>query len=148
MGSHELGERIVGTGSDGTEIEYYKPGRIQNNDEWMFPARILVAPDGSKTILDPARLSTRLENWLAAKDWNHEQCPHRLFSWATVDIGCDISAIVPTIEAYGMRPGNISEEREITAIGARGSTRTCRNGVPGWTKDLIGHCANRSRCRS
>ncbi len=76
-GRQAIAERIIANGEDGTEIEYFIPAEkdeIRGNAMWMFPARVLVSPDGAKRILNGEELQSRLEDWLKLAQWKREVC--------------------------------------------------------------------------
>lgn len=122
-GRQTLAERVITETQAGSEIEYSIPGpsdEIRGNAKWMFPVRVLVAPDGTKTILNQGDLSTRLDAWLSEAEWTREVCSRWLFTWTAIQVRCDPQAAIESVEAYGMRPGRVAEGEEITLVGVAG----------------------------
>lgn len=120
-GHQALAERIIGTTADGIEVEYFipfDPDEIKGNEKWMFPARMLIAPDGTKTILNEPQMMARLDSWLVEANWSREVCSQWLFTWTAIQIRCDPKAAIEAVETYGMRPGRIAEGERFAPIGA------------------------------
>ncbi|GAB5348581.1 hypothetical protein [Alteriqipengyuania sp. 357] len=130
-GQQGLVERVIGKSEDGIEIEYSIPGpaeEVRGTAMWMFPARIAVAPDGSKALLNEAELSARLADWLASAEWSREVCSRWLFTWTAVQIECNPHAVIEAVEMFGMRPGRIAEGEPVALIGAAGAATLKRTG--------------------
>lgn len=130
-GRQAIAERLVAVTRDGTEVEYtlpYDPEDVRGNERWMFPARIMVAPDGAKTLRNESELVARSEAWLAAMEWPREVCSRWTFSWTAYQIRCDTPAAIEVIESYGMQPGRIGEGQAYALKGARGPVLLARAG--------------------
>jgi len=105
-GSAALTERILTQADEQLEIEYAipgDPGEIRGNAMWMYPARVAIAPDGSKTLLNSAELDARVEQWLAEAQWPREACGRWLFTWTAFQILCDPDDVLAEVEAQEMR---------------------------------------------
>ncbi len=130
-GNQALAERVIAVTPEGTEAEYAilaDPESIRGNERWMFPARIRVAPDGAKTLLNPEELAARNAAWLAEAGWTREACSRWLFTWTAVQVRCDPAAAVEAVEALGMRPGRIAEGEPFALEGALGPVILARSG--------------------
>lgn len=122
-GRQAIAEKIIAVTAEGTELEYSLPfddEDIRGNESWMFPARIRVAADGGKTILNEAELVARSDAWLAEMEWPREVCSRWTFSWAAYQIRCDAPAALEAVESYGMQPGRIAEGQAFALKGALG----------------------------
>lgn len=130
-GRQAIAERVIAASAEGTELEYslpFDPEDVRGNDRWMFPARMRVAPDGAKTILNPDELLARSEAWLAEMEWPREVCSRWTFSWAAYQIRCDTAAAVEAVESYGMQPGRIAAGEPFALRGALGPVVLARAG--------------------
>lgn len=130
-GRQAIAERVIAARPEGTEVEYtlpYDPAKVGGNDRWMFPARIMVAADGSKTLLNEPELLARSEAWLAEMEWPREVCSRWTFSWTAYQIRCDTAAAIEVIEGYGMQPGRVAEGQGFTLEGALGPVVLARAG--------------------
>lgn len=130
-GRQPIAERVIAVGDAGAEVEYalpYDPEEIRGNERWMFPARIMVAPDGGKTLLNAPELLARNAAWLAEAEWTTEVCSRWTFSWTAVQIRCDAEAAIEAIETYGMQPGRIAEGQPFALEGALGPVVLQRSG--------------------
>lgn len=115
-GNTVLAERIIEQLSGAVEIEYSIPGdfsKVRGNAMWMFPARVMVASDGTKTLLNTAELEERVDSWLNEAKWPRELCGQWIFTWTAMQILCDPAAVIDQIEANDMRPGILAEGRVI-----------------------------------
>lgn len=130
-GRQAIAERVIAARPEGSEVEYtlpYDPAKVRGNDRWMFPARIMVAADGSKTVLNEPELLARSEAWLAEMEWPREVCSRWTFSWMAYQIRCDPAAAIEVIEGYGMQPGRIAEGQAFVLKGALGPVVLARAG--------------------
>ena len=110
-GRTAMAERVIETREDGLVIEYSIPGdqdKIRGNAMWMYPARVLVAPDGSKTLLNAGELKERNLAWRESAEWPPEVCGQWIFTWTAIQILCDPRKVIEEIEATDMRPGNLA----------------------------------------
>jgi hypothetical protein len=111
-GRTALTERVIAQSADGTEIEYsipQDPADARGSAIWMYPARVLIGPNGDKRVLNAQELDARVDEWLASVDWTRDACSRWLFTWTAVQIRCDPAAVIEVIEANDMRPGTIAE---------------------------------------
>lgn len=130
-GSQAIAEQVIAVTGDGIEAEYTipdDPEKIRGNERWMFPARIRITADGSKTLLNPDELAARNAAWLAEAQWPREMCSRWLFTWTAVQIRCDPEAAVEAVESYGMHPGRIAEGQPFALKGALGPVVLVRTG--------------------
>jgi hypothetical protein len=130
-GRQAIAERVIAATPEGIEAEYtlpYPAEDVQGNDRWLFPARIKVAPDGGKTLLNEAELAARSAAWLAEMDWPREVCSRWSVSWTAYQIRCDAAAAIETVESYGMQPGRIAEGQPFALKGALGPVVLTRTG--------------------
>lgn len=130
-GRQAIAERVIAATPEGVEAEYalpFDPEEIRGNERWMFPARIRIAADGGKTLLNPDELAARNAAWLAEAKWPREVCSRWLFTWTAVQIRCDPEAAVEAVESYGMRPGRIAEGVPFALKGALGPVVLARGG--------------------
>jgi hypothetical protein len=130
-GRQAIAERVIAATAQGTEVEYALPWDdedIRGNEKWMFPVRLMVAPDGSKTILNAPELLARNAAWLAEAEWTREVCSRWVFSWTAVQIRCDPAAAIEAVDTYGMRPGTIAEGQPFALEGALGPVTLTRAG--------------------
>lgn len=130
-GRQAIAERVIAATPEGVEAEYtlpFDPEEIRGNERWMFPARIRIAADGGKTLLNPDELAARNAAWLAEAKWPREVCSRWLFTWTAVQIRCDPEAAVEAVESYGMRPGRIAEGVPFALKGALGPVVLTRAG--------------------
>lgn len=119
-GNTALSERILETRGDGIVIEYSIPGdfdKVRGNAMWMYPARVLVAADGTKTLLNADELKARNTEWLESAGWPVEVCGEWTFTWTAVQILCDPQEVIKEIEANDMRPGTLVAGEAITVSG-------------------------------
>ncbi len=111
-GRTALTERVIAQSADGTEIDYsipQDPADARGSAIWMYPARVLIGPNGDKRVLNAQELDARVDEWLASADWTRDACSRWLFTWTAVQIRCDPAAVIEVIEANDMRPGTIAE---------------------------------------
>jgi hypothetical protein len=130
-GRQAIAEKVIAATAEGVELEYalpLDPEEILGNERWMFPARIRVAPDGSKTILNSEDLLARNAAWLAEADWTRDVCSRWLFTWTAVQIRCDPEAAIEAVDTYGMQPGPIGEGQPFALEGALGPVVLARSG--------------------
>jgi hypothetical protein len=130
-GRQAIAERVIAATAQGTEVEYALPWDdedIRGNEKWMFPVRLMVAPDGSKTILNAPELLARNAAWLAEAEWTREVCSRWAFTWTAVQIRCDPAAAIEAVDSYGMRPGTIAEGQPFALEGALGPVTLARAG--------------------
>ncbi|MEW4449511.1 hypothetical protein [Qipengyuania sp. JC766] len=134
-GTQSLAEHAIATTAEGLEIEYSIPGdpdEVRGNDMWMYPARVLVRPDGSKRLLNESEIIARRDLWLDEAGWTKEQCGRWLFTWTAVKIECDPQAVLESIEGYGLRPAPLrpGTQFELPEYGISGllEDRGTRNG--------------------
>lgn len=130
-GRQPIAEKVIAASPEGTEVEYslpFDPEEIRGNERWMFPARMRVAPDGTKTILNPEDLLARNAAWLAEADWPREVCSRWGFSWTAYQVRCDVEAAIEAAETYGMQPGRIVEGQPFALDGALGPVVLARAG--------------------
>jgi hypothetical protein len=130
-GREAIAERVLAVTPQGAEIEYslpYDPEDIRGNERWMFPARMRVGADGSKTLLNAEELAARNKAWLAESDWTEAVCSRWLFSWTAVQIRCDPRAAIEAVEGYGMQPGRLAEGQAFALPGALGPVVLARTG--------------------
>lgn len=130
-GRQAIAEKVIATTAEGVELEFalpYDPEEIRGNERWMFPARVRVAPDGSKTILNSEELLARNAAWLAEAEWTRDVCSRWLFTWTAVQIRCDPEAAIEAVETYGMQPGPIGEGQPFALEGALGPVVLARSG--------------------
>jgi len=130
-GRQAIAERVIAATPEGVEAEYTLPfdsEEIRGNERWMFPARIRIAADGGKTLLNPDELAACNAAWLAEAKWPREACSRWLFTWTAVQIRCDPEAAVEAVESYGMRPGRIAEGQPFALKGALGPVLLARAG--------------------
>lgn len=123
-GNQAIGERVLAETPRGTEVEYAIPGdpeAVRGNERWMFPARVLVTPDGGKTLLNEGELAKRNAAWLAEAGWTREMCSRWIFTWTALQIRCDPAAALEAIEDFGMRPGKVSQGQPFTTQGVLGA---------------------------
>jgi hypothetical protein len=131
-GRQAIAEKVIAATAQGTEVEYALPWDdedIRGNEKWMFPVRLMVAPDGSKTILNEAELVARNAVWLAEAEWTREVCSRWGFSWTAYQVRCDPAAAIEAVETYGMRPGTIAEGQPFALEGALGPVTLMRSGA-------------------
>lgn len=110
-GGSILSERIIQSQDGSLEIEYSIPGdfsKVRGNAMWMFPARVLVAPSGTKTLLNASELEERASAWLERAEWPREVCGQWIFTWTAFQVLCDPLEVIGQIEADDMRPGPIA----------------------------------------
>lgn len=130
-GRQAIAERVIAVTGDGVEAEYTIPDDredVRGNERWMFPARIRILADGSKTLLNPQELAARNAAWLTEAQWPREVCSRWLFTWTAIQILCDPEAAIEAIESYGMSPGRIAEGEAIALEGALGPIVLARTG--------------------
>lgn len=130
-GRQPIAERVIAASPEGMELEYslpFDPEEIRGNERWMFPARMRVAPDGAKTILNPDELLARNAAWLAEADWPREVCSRWGFSWTAYQVRCDVEAAIEAADTYGMQPGRIAEGQPFALKGALGPVVLARAG--------------------
>lgn len=130
-GRQPIAERVIAATPEGMELEYslpFDPEEIRGNERWMFPARMRVAPDGAKTILNPDELLARNAAWLAEADWPREVCSRWGFSWTAYQVRCDVEAAIEAADTYGMQPGRIAEGQPFALKGALGPVVLARAG--------------------
>lgn len=107
-----LSERIIQEQDGRVEVEYSILGdldEVRGNAKWMYPARVLVAPDGTKTLLNADELDARVNDWLKKAEWTREACGQWGFTWTAYQVLCDPQAVIGEIEAQDMRPGIIAD---------------------------------------
>lgn len=118
-GQQAIAERIVSQSDKGTEIEYFVPGDDPPGIiAWQYPARVEVAHDGSKTILNPQEVQDRLDAFLKTAAFGRDACGKWGFSWTAFQLRCDNQAIVDSIETFGMRPTEMVEGAPLSAPAA------------------------------
>lgn len=130
-GQQAIAERELADTPDGVTVEYSLPGDaadVLGNESWMFPARILIAPDGRKSVLNADELAARNAAWLARAQWPPEVCERWLFTWTAIQIRCDPAAAIDAVETFGMRPGRLAEGQSIPLPGALGAVLLTRTG--------------------
>lgn len=130
-GRQPIAEKVIAATPEGTELEYslpFGPEEIRGNERWMFPARMRVAPDGTKTILNPEELLARNAAWLAEAEWPREVCSRWGFTWTAFQVRCDVEAAIEAADTYGMQPGRIAEGQPFALEGALGPVVLARAG--------------------
>lgn len=133
-GRQQLGERIIARGPQGTEAEYFltsKKGEARGNDAWIFPVRILIAADGSKSVLNKAELEARVDVMLAKANWTRDACSRWYFTWNAFQVRCDPAAALEAIDAYGMSHGAINEGATIAINGVAQPVALSKSGERG-----------------
>jgi hypothetical protein len=96
-GRTALIERVVGLRDGGVEVEYDLPPDATPKDrarEWMLPAPVFKAADGSRLLLNAAQLEARLDGWLKAAKSDRSACGRWIFTWTAFRIECDPQAIL------------------------------------------------------
>jgi len=107
-GGSVLSERIIQSQDGSLEIEYSIPGdfsKVRGNAMWMYPARVAVAPDGSKILLNASELEERNLAWREKANWPPVVCGKWTLPWTAVQISCDPQAVIEEIKGHDMRPG-------------------------------------------
>jgi len=118
-GQTTLGERIIHRSDKGTEIEYFIPGRQPPPiDRWKFPARVLVAPDGTKTLLNGDEAQERLSAYISEKEITREACGQWIIFHIAAQFQCENQAVIDSIDGFGMRPALMEEGAKIELPGA------------------------------
>ncbi|MCA1199106.1 hypothetical protein K9B35_14100 [Sphingomonas sp. R647] len=95
-----LVERVVSLRDGGVELEYDLPSEATPEDrarEWLLPALVFKAADGSRQLLNTAQLEARLEGWLKVAKWDRSVCGRWIFTWTAFRIECDPQAILARI---------------------------------------------------
>lgn len=96
-GRSALLERVISVRDGGFELEYDLPSDATPGDgarEWLLPARIFKAADGSRRLLNAAQLEARLDGWLKAAKSDRSACGRWIFTWTAFRIECDLQAIL------------------------------------------------------
>lgn len=96
-GRSALVERVISVRDGGFELEYDLPSDVPPKDrarEWLLPARIFKAADGSRQLLNAAQLEARLDGWLKAAKSDRSACGRWIFTWTAFRIECDPQAIL------------------------------------------------------
>lgn len=111
-GGHEYVERVDAAGPEGTERTFditLEPDDERRLIEWQFPARVLVAPDGTLELLNRDDLERRRDAWLEAAEIPAEACGSWYFTWNAFQVECDPDAILETIRSITIQPPALSE---------------------------------------
>lgn len=130
-GRQALAEKVIARTPAGTEAEYalpFDPEDIRGNERWMFPARVMIAPDGTMTLRNAGELAARNAAWLAEAEWTTEVCSRWSFSWTAVQIRCDPEAAIEAVAGYGMHPNTLAEGQPFALEGALGPVVLSRAG--------------------
>lgn len=140
-GRQAIVERVLAATPRGVEIEYSipdDPEDVRGNGMWMFPARIRVASDGGKSVLNSDELNSRVDQWLALGEWTRDECGQWHFTWTAHQVRCDIEAVIDSVETFGMRPGYVAEGELIALPGAVRPAPLRRAGTRGERAILVG----------
>jgi hypothetical protein len=112
-------ERVLSVTDAGLELEYDVPRDPDHDDEnWQFPARVLVPPNGPRQLLNAAELEVRVDRWLAEAEMTREACGHWIFTWNAFQIECDPMAVLEFVDELDL-PGNLRPGAAYIAEGAR-----------------------------
>lgn len=111
-GGHEYVERVDAVGSEGTERTFditLDPDDERRLIEWQFPARVLVAHNGTLELLNRDDLERRRDAWLEAAKIPAEACGSWYFTWNAFQVECDPDTILETIRSITIQPPELSE---------------------------------------
>ena len=111
-GDYEYVERVDAVGPEGTERTFditLDPGDERRLIEWQFPARVLVAPDGTLELLNRDDLERRRNAWLETAEIPADACGSWYFTWNAFQVECDPETILETVRSITIQPPNLSE---------------------------------------
>ena len=111
-GSDELTERVIAVRDGGTELDYDMSAGTTAEDrarQWVFPARVFRASDGSLRLLNRDALEARLEQWLKAGGGDRSLCGRWIFTWNAFQIECDPDEALQDIATFDLTSQDLRE---------------------------------------
>lgn len=109
-------ERIIEVSDLGLIVEFDLPaekGGERKPIDWQFPARMLINPDGTMTLLNEAELAARNAEWRRLAGIEESACGQWYFTWNAFKIECDPQSVVANLEIYSLRYGMPAEGLEL-----------------------------------
>ncbi len=112
-------ERIIEKNGDGLELEYFYPEfETPANDNWKLPARVLIEPGTSITLLNESEIAVRLNEYLNKYPDIREKCGKTIFTWTAFEIHCNTSHVIDLIKFYNLRFGVLYGGKDYVESGA------------------------------
>lgn len=116
--------RLIAERDGGQELEYDHPADAKERDrlrDWQLPARIFVAADGTRTLLNVADLEARRDRFLKAAELPAEACGRWIFTWNAFKIECDPQSAMTITDSFQIQPTRLADGAMFTLPGAAGS---------------------------
>ena len=127
--------KVIALRDGGQELEFDLPDGADKKDRliaWQLPARLFVAADGTRTLLNRGDLETRRDQFLKANNWTTEVCGHWLFTWTAYQIECDPDSVLGIVDGYALQPPKLADGALFSMSGAAGSAAMkCRAALQG-----------------
>lgn len=123
-GTDTIVVKLVAQRDGGQELEYDLPDAATDKDRlisWQLPARLFVAADGTRTLLNRAALEARRDQFLKAGGWGKDVCGRWLFTWTAVKIECDPNSVFGIIDMFALQPPLLADGAVFAIPGAAGS---------------------------
>ena len=123
-GTDTIVVRVIALRDGGQELEYALPDDATDKDRliaWQLPARLFVAADGARTLLNRSELETRRDAFLKANGWDKQACGHWLFTWDAFKIECDPDSVFGIVDMFALQPPQLADGAAFTMSGAAGS---------------------------
>lgn len=116
--------KVIALRDGGHELEFDLPDETEKNGHliaWQLPARLFVAADGGRTLLNRSELEARRDLFLKANNWTSEVCGKWLFTWTGYQIECNPDSIFAIVDTYALQPPKLADGAAFTMPGAAGS---------------------------
>ena len=123
-GTDTIVVKVIALRDGGQELEFDLADAIEKEDRlvaWQLPARLFVAADGTRSLLNRSELEARRDQFLKANNWTSEACGHWLFTWTTFQIECDPDSIFGIVDDYALQPAKLADGALFSMPGAAGS---------------------------
>lgn len=123
-GTDTIVVKVIALRDGGQELEFDLADAIEKEDRlvaWQLPARLFVAADGTRSLLNRSELEARRDQFLKANNWTSEACGHWLFTWTAFQIECDPDSIFGIVDDYALQPAKLADGALFSMPGAAGS---------------------------